>query len=340
MGILHIGVDVAKDALVPAVWLADGTGKPLEVVTNDAAGFVRLAEQLAELRERGGAEGIHLTIEPTAGYELRLAYFAHDQGWQISAVNPKQVRDWANGLGRRAKTDKLDALLLAQYGAQCAPVRWQPQPQTVSELDSLLTRRRELEKMLQEELNRQHSLSYRPGVAEVVTANVKTVIASLEGAIAVIEAAVDELLRRHPPMQQEVKRLSGIPGIGPKTVLPLLALLQRWDTITQGQGTGKALTAYVGFDPQTKESGKSIHGSTSISKMGNSQVRRMLFMAALGGIRGHNALRGFYLRLVNRGKAKMVALVAAARKILMWAWAIYHSASTFDPQRLPAAKSA
>ncbi len=338
MSILHVGVDIAKDDFAVAVW-TDGRSKPMGTVANDEAGFAQLAEQLKQLCQEQGVSGIRLIMEATGGYELRLAYFAHAQGWEISVANAKQVRDWANGSGRRAKTDKLDAQWLARYGVERQPALWRPLPEAASELESLVTRKRELEKMLRQELNRQHSLQQQPKVAQVVPENVKLMIEAIKKSIEDIEQAIDELLRRHPPMQEDVKALDGVPGIGEKTVLPIFALLARWDNLTQGQGTGKQLTAYVGLDPKTRESGKSVRGRAMISKMGDPDMRRALFMAALGGIRGNNALHDFYKRLVGRGKAKMVALVAAARKILLWAWEVYRNHTNFDPKRLAGASA-
>ena len=114
-----------------------------------------------------------------------------------------------------------------------------------------------------------------------------------------------------------------MPGLGAKTGLHLVVLLHRWHTLTAGQGRDKGLVAYVGLDPQPHESGTSVHGRAAISRQGERGLRRRLFMAALGGTRHDNALRRFYRRLVERGKAKKLALVAAARKLLTWAWAVF-----------------
>ena len=117
--------------------------------------------------------------------------------------------------------------------------------------------------------------------------------------------------------------LRSVPGIGAKTVLHLVVLLPRWQTLTGGEGRDKGLVASVGLDPQPTERGTSVRGRAAISRRGERDLRRRLFMAALGGTRRDNALRRFYRRLVARGKAKKLALVAAARKLLVWAWAVF-----------------
>ena len=128
-----------------------------------------------------------------------------------------------------------------------------------------------------------------------------------------------------------------MPGIGEKNVLPLLVLCARWSSLTQGQGTAKGLTSYAGLDPQPYDSGRTVHKRARISRKGNPTLRHLLLMGALGGIRSpHSVLRQFYNRLLAAGKPKMVALVAASRKILVWAWAVFRNQSPFDPQRAQA----
>ena len=116
-------------------------------------------------------------------------------------------------------------------------------------------------------------------------------------------------------------------------MVPLLVLLWRWERLTEGQGSGKGLTAFVGLDPQPYTSGTSVHKVASISRMGDGGMRRRLFMGTLGGVRGKNPLRAFYERLVGRGKKKKVALVAAARKLLVWAWKVFQTRTVFDPAK-------
>ena len=117
-------------------------------------------------------------------------------------------------------------------------------------------------------------------------------------------------------------------------MVPLLVLLWRWHVLTEGQGSAKGLTAYVGLDPQPHDSGTSVHKPATISRLGDKVVRRRLFMGTLGGIRGRNPLRGFYERLVGRGKKKKVALVAATRKLLVWAWKVFQTQTVFAPTKV------
>ena len=326
---ITLGIDIAAAQFTAAIWEHE-RGRLLGAFPNTPAGFA----QLAALPLLAQAPAVHLVLEPTGGYELPLAYFALEQGWQVSLPNPKQVRDFAKGRGRRAKTDGQDALLLAQFGAETDPPAWQPLPEEVAALESLQRRKDDLEHMLRQERNRRHALGARPHQHDAVPASLDRIIGALEEELAALERQIAEHLMRHAELARAVARLRTVPGVGAKTVVPLLVLLWRWQVLTHGQGDAKGLTAYVGLAPQPFESGTSVHKPATISRQGDKVVRRRLFMGALGGIRGQNALRAFYQRLVGRGKKKKVALVAATRKLLIWAWKVFHSQTDFDPAKV------
>jgi len=324
-----VGADIAKANFMVAV--AGEQEVALGRFDNQLTGFAQLAQAIAQLGPALPGD-IHLVVEPTGGYELALVAFAYEQGWQVSLPNPKQVRDWAKGMGQRSKTDSQDARILARYGAACQPQPQAPLPSEVSELDSLLKRRRDLEQMVQQEQNRLQELSGRPGIAAPVLDSLQQVHDALQEALRQVEEAINAHLRQHSHLQQASKRLLSLPGIGPKIVLPLLVLLYRWQTLTNGEGSAKGLTAMVGLDPKTHVSGRTVFRHPAISKMGNAEMRRLLYMGALSAVHGHNPLHIFYARLVGRGKVRKLAVVAAARKLLTWAWVIFSRQSTWDPQ--------
>lgn len=331
---LLMGVDIAKKTFDVAV---DG---PQGIVDwgkfeNTPAGFAQLVDRLGGVRANwdAAAAPVLLVLEPTGGYELPLAAFGHQQGWLVSRPNPKRVRDWAKSQGRRAKTDRLDARVLAGYGASQPPARWQPLPAELSELDSLLGRQDELQQILQAERNRQAALANKPASAELVIENLATMIATLESSLAEIARAIKAHIQAHAQLKTKLRFLLSVPGVGAKNGPYILLLLARWEHMTDGQGESKGLVAYTGLDPQTHESGTSVHKNANISRMGQGPTRRRLYMGALGGIRGNNPLREFYKRLVDRGKAKKLALTAGARKILVWSWAVYRQEKSFDPTR-------
>lgn len=156
---LYVGVDVSQKQIDGEVWLNE-QGHKLGCFSNDQAGFVELAQAVKQVAP--GAYQHHLVLEPTGGYELNLVGFAYEQGWLVSLPNPKQVRDWAKGIGRRSKTDPLDARILAQYGAERRPKAQNPLAEEIKTLDSLLKRQQDLQHMRRQERNRLHSLKAGP----------------------------------------------------------------------------------------------------------------------------------------------------------------------------------
>ena len=330
---LYVGADIAQGKFDAAVWQG-ATGTALKAFSNDRSGFEQLAARLAAVAPAHDTQ-IVLVLEPTGGYELAVVAFAYDHGWQVCLPNPKQVRDFAKSNGRRAKTDAQDALLLAQFGAEQQPEPQQELPAPIQELIELLQRREDLQQLKRSESNRLLGLQPRPRPTQAVLESLERTIAALEAQLAAIEQAIAELLTQNPDLKREAKRLRSVPGIGERNVLPILVLFYRWQARTSGRGTPKGLVAFVGLDPQPYESGRSVHKRATISKMGDRSVRRYLYLGALGGVHGQNALRTFYNRLVSRGKAKRLALVAAAHKILIWAWAVFSQGVDFDPSRFP-----
>ena len=289
------------------------------------------AQQAAEQ-----ATAIHLIIEPTAGYQAQLLVFAYRQGWRITVVNPLDIRRWAQGPGHRAKTDRQDALMLAEYGAQTQPEPQNAVPPEVQALDLLLRRQHDLKELLQSERNRRFNLADQPYLPAAVSNSLDRTIQQLEEELAQLTQELRRYVKTHPTLRQQQRLLLSVPGVGANSVLPLLVLLYRFQALTAGQGDAKQLVAFLGFDPKPYQSGRSIQRPACISKKGDKVGRSLLYMAALGGVSGHSPLRTFYRRLVARGKPKKVALVAAARKILIWAFAVFQTNTQFEPAMHPA----
>ncbi len=329
MKTLYVGIDIAKDSFTVAYWSGE-TAIYLGQLTNDATGFARLGSQIDAVKQAQGVTEVQLVAEPTGGYELALTGWAYAHSWLVSLPNPKQVRRWAQGRGKRAKTDKQDACLLAEYGGKEKPLPQDHLPAEVRQLDTLLRRRDDVEKLLRSERNRHHALIHQPGIPAAVLDSVKRIMAALEAELEALEQAIQDLLQQQPGLKSQVRHLRTIPGVGPKNVLPILVLLYRWQALTRSQGTSKGLCAFLGLDPQPHSSGSSVWERPIISRMGDRAGRRLLYLGALGGVRGHNPLRAFYQQLLGRGKAPKLALVAAARKILVWAWAIFRTNKPFD----------
>jgi len=324
----YVGIDIACDDFQVALGQTGGS-QAVSSFANEFEGFRQLARHLK--RHCSEQTTLCLVMEPTGGYELALVAFAHQQGWQVALPNPLHVRRWAESCGIRAKTDRVDAQVLAAFGVERQPVPQAPLPSHVAELDEMLRRKEDLEKMLRQEQNRQHALDRRPGVPAAVTESLDSMIDALTQGLCELEQQIKAHLANHSDLVHYRQLLLSVPGIGLHTVLYILVFLYRWQVLTQGEGNAKGLTAYAGLDPAPFRSGRSVHKRTTISKQGNRQLRRRVVHGAFGGIRGDNPLRQFYLRLVGRNKPKRLAQVAAARKMLVWAWAVFRSQTAFQP---------
>jgi transposase len=329
---LMIGVDIAKNTFTVGYYWDKQTSYVGEFA-NQLAGFEQLAQKVKTLQKQTQAEHIHLIVEPTGGYEGWVVRCAYEWGWLVSLPNPKNVRRWAEGRGKRSKTDRQDACVLAMYGGEQNPPPQQPVPEDIAELDDLLRRRDDLEKLLRAEENRHKIFAQRPRSSVSVLESLQRVIDRLQKEIEEINQVIANLFNSYPHLQEEADLLRTVPGIGLKNRLPLLVLYYRFLALTGEAASPKALTAFLGLDPRHRASGTSVHARSLISKMGDSNGRRLLYLGALGGVRGNSPLRTFYQRLVGRGKAKRLALVAASRKILLWGWAVFSQKSPFDSSR-------
>jgi transposase len=133
---------------------------------------------------------------------------------------------------------------------------------------------------------------------------------------------------------QDKAMVARAPGVGPKLLPALLTLLMKWHAMTNGKGSDNALVSYVGLDSKTETSGRTVRGSRSISKKGDPEIRRLLYMGALGATTGKNVVRQIYSAKIAAGKPPLNALVACARRLLVWAWKIFQSEQAFDPSRI------
>lgn len=326
---LIVGVDMAKaEFAAGTVW--NEQYKYQGKIRNQEQECSAFIEAMEKLQHESGAEVIHLIIEPTGGYEAQLVSQAYQHQWRVTLVNPLSVRHWQQGRGKRGKADKMDTQMLAIFGADQNPPAQQPTDATAAQLDSLLRRKDDLSQLLRSEDNRRQQAALHPNTPKAVHESIKRTIERLEEELAVIEAAVKQLFKEHVELARQLKQLLTVPGIGKQSAPYLLAYFHRFKAKTADTGTAKQLVAFIGFDPQPYESGSSLRHRPTISKQGDATMRSRLFLCALGGVRGNNRLKQIYTSLCARGKAKKLALVACARKALVWAWTIFTLDTTFD----------
>jgi transposase len=290
---VQVGIDVSKATLDVAIEPTRGRWQ----VANDESGIQQLVERLRQLQPE------RIVLEATGGYELPALAALGCAELPAVAVNPRQVRDFAKAIGRLAKTDALDAQLLAQFAAVVKPAL-RPLPDAATrELAGLLARRRQLVEMRTAESNRL-SLAVEP-----VRPEIREHLRWLDKRISQLDRDLHDRLRASPLWRDKEDLLRTIPGVGPVLSLTLLA-----EVPELGRVNHRHLAALVGVAPFNCDSGK-WKGTRRIWG-GRAAVRAVLYMATCTAVRHNPIVRALYQRLVAAGKRKKVALIACMRKLL------------------------
>lgn len=290
---IFIGIDVSKARLDVAM---RPTGER-ESVANDKAGIKALVKRLAEIQPAW------IVLEATGGLERQVTYALVSADLPVVVVNPRQVRDFAKATGQLAKTDTIDALVLAHF-AQAVRPALRPLPDAVTlEFRALIARRRQITEMIVAERNRLGTAS------KAVRKRIEAHILWLEAELDRAEKDLDQSIRQSPIWQENQDLLRSVPGIGPVISRTLLAELPELGKLNRQQ-----IAALLGIAPLNRDSG-TFKGRRGIWG-GRATVRAALYMAALVASRRNAVIRTFYKRLRNGGKAPKVALVACMRKLL------------------------
>jgi transposase len=289
-----VGIDVAKAELVI-------TSRPTLTrwsVANTASGIAALVAQLREL-----APAL-IVLEATGGYEREVTAALLAAGLRALVLNPRHIRAFAKASGQLAKTDRIDADVIALFAERMRP-EWRPLPdEQTTDLAAVLLRRRQLSDMLTAEKN-------RLGLARrSVRASLTKHIRYLERELRVTESELRELIEASPVWRVQDELLQSVSGIGTVTSQTLLAELPEL-----GHVPHKQITALVGVAPMANDSGR-LRGKRAIAG-GRARVRQVLYMATLVATRRNPVIRQFYERLLAAGKPKKVALVACMRKLLL-----------------------
>lgn len=290
---LFVGIDVSKATLD----LASRPGEASQQYANDPQG---IAAVMAQLQTLGPTL---IVVEATGGYELPLVTAAVEAAFPIVVVNPRQVRDFAKATGQLAKTDRIDAQILARFAEQVRPAT-RPLPSAETQaLAALMARRRQVIEMLTAE---RHRLTH---ATSAVRPHVQAHIAWLEGQLREVDHDLGTTIRQSPVWREHDTLLQSVPGLGPIISRTLLADLPELGTLTRQQ-----IAALVGVAPFPWDSG-TLRGKRSCWG-GRAPVRAALYMAALVATRCNPVLKAFYQRLCAAGKPRRVALVACMRKLL------------------------
>ncbi len=290
-----VGIDVSKDRLDVAT-LPQSKGWH---VPNTSVGISRLVDQLQ------GLGRCLIVIEASGGWERRVVGELLEAGHAVARVNPRRVRDFARALGHLAKTDRLDAQVLAQFAAQVQPRPLEKAHEKQAELTELVTRRRQLIGMKVAETNRMQQSS-----AKAARKSVKHLLKSLENEIHDIDKAIAQLIEDDDDWSQRQTLLESIPGLGKVVSCTLVAHVPELGKLNR-----QAISSLIGLAPFTRESG-SWEGKRSI-RGGRGRVRSVLYMAALTAYRCNPTIRSFAQRLLDKGKPFKVMITACMRKLLV-----------------------
>jgi transposase len=289
----YIGIDVSKDRLDIAV-LGE---KQAWQVENTCKGIDELLQQMIGLQPE------LIVVEATGGYQRNVVDALFRAGVSVAVVNPARVRQFARACGLLAKTDKLDAQVLAEFGRRVQPRRYEGKSEAEKQLSALLVRRRQLEEMLKAEQNRLRTIS------PSLRSSVERIIAILKEEKKHLHEQIEQFLNEQKAWQEQREILSSAPGVGMVTTATLLA-----DLPELGQLDRKKIAALVGVAPMNYDSGRK-RGYRK-TKGGRGDVRSILYMSTLVATRYNPLIQTQYQQMLKRGKLKKVALTACMRKFL------------------------
>jgi len=289
-----IGIDVAKQYFDLHI-LETGQDRRMENSAGGIAKFVALCNKIKpEL----------IVMEATGGYELILAATVQAEGFAVAVVNPRRIRDFARAAGQIAKTDKLDARIIAQFAATMEPMPTEQINESTQKLKALVARRNQLVGLHTAESNR---LEHANG--KEIRRSIAAVLKVIESQLKTIDRQITEHIDNTPRLRQRSEILDSVPGIGPTTANMLVTELPELGRLNRRQ-----IAALVGVAPIARDSG-TFRGKRTTGG-GRKKIRSRLFMPTLVAVRHNPVLRAYYNKLLGRGKCNMVALVAVMRKLI------------------------
>jgi transposase len=292
-----IGIDVAKESL-DAGWIDSAAPQAL-LVKNAPAGFAALIQGLPP------AANARIVVEATGGYERALVTALIEAGYQVAVANPRQVRDFAKAVGILAKTDRIDARVLARFGEQVQPRLLEEDPAERGELIQLVARRRQLVELRTMESNR-----LGQATARAAQKSIRHMLKLLDKEIEQLEAEIARLVQTDDDWRSKMELLTSVPGVAKVTSTTLIA-----EVPELGRLNRQAIASLVGLAPFNDDSGR--HRGTRRIQGGRSAVRSVLYMAAIAARRWNPVIRAFSERLAAQGKKPKVVITACMRKLLV-----------------------
>jgi transposase len=306
----YVGIDVSKDRLDVHV-LPEGAAF---AVGRDGKGLAELVERMGTMSPE------RIAVEATGGFETVVAAALAGASLPVVVVNPAQVRHFAQALGRRAKTDPIDASMIARFVEATKPDLRELPDAATQLLADLVARRRQIIEMIVAERNREKRVAVMR-----IRKSIARLIAALEKELSEIDGEIDASVRGSPAWREKEDLLASVPGVGPITARTLIAELPELGTLD-----GKRIASLAGLAPFTRQSGQ-WKGKAMIAG-GRKSVRSALFLASLVACRHNLVLKAFRQRLIDAGKPKMLVAIAAARKLLTILNAILRDKQPWSPE--------
>lgn len=312
-----LGIDISKATFDAALQIGERTMH--RQFENKGEGF----KQLSSWLQKNKVKTVHACMEATGQYGDCLAEDLYRKGHAVSVVNPARIKAYASSKLRRNKTDKADAELIAAYCQRENPILWSPPEADFRDLQALERRLDDLQSMLQQERNRLKS-----GIrTQLVIKDLQTHEKYLVEQIMRTKKAMQELINANTKLKQQRDLLVSIPGIGELTAAKVLGEIRD----VQMFESARQLAAYAGVTPRRFVSGTSVHKKSRLSKTGNCNLRRILFMPAISAKNHNEIVKPFCLRLKQNGLSPTQTVCAAMRKLLHLIFGILKSCKPFDP---------
>jgi Transposase and inactivated derivatives len=316
-----VGVDVSKNSFTATV-LYDNKKESFEVKSDP----IEFERKIKPFLKKFKKSDMLIIMEHTGVYHLKLANYLYENNYQVAVVNPFSIRKFMEAKMTRVKTDKTDSYFIAEYGRTFFDGElYKPKPDVEKEIEVKLKILEDLQQQLTMLKNKRESLSHVP--MKRLKENLEyydELIRKIEKSIKELEKEIKELSKKN--FQEEYKLLKSIPDVSDRVIGVVIAMFggfKRFKSV-------KEAASYAGLNPSPYESGTSVKKSGSIKKMGNPYARKILYMAALSAIRFNKYCRELYERLVSKGKAKKLALVAVAHKLLRQAYGVLKNRRPFD----------
>jgi transposase len=311
------GIDCSKDYLDVAT-IANNQGKSIGKFSNDLAGFKKLYQVVKN--------SSLVVMEATGPYYMNVAYYLKEKGIAVSVVNPLVIKRFCQMKLIRTKTDKKDAIMIANYGESEKPSLWEPPSDHLLQVQQLESYLENLKKRRTMVSNQLHSFRHTGKLSKELEKELEEEIAEYDDKISRKEKEIKEHLEKEH--KKLIENLESIPGIGNRSA----ALLTITTNGFKNFKSYKQVISYYGVAPRKYESGSSVRGRSSICKVGMAQVRKTLFMAAKSAILHNKACKDLYARLRAKGKAYRVAMIAVVNKLIKQAFAIAKSGLAYNSE--------